>query len=277
MGGGTPVALTAAASSTAWTLIADAKLQSVGLNDSTSSFGLGARYHTFNSELSLLVRKGVADSVVSRPRDHAFGAFVLSPETAKLGLSFRWDAFWNSGWKCVSTKPDTPRGKACEDPDHSIEHTARWGGFVSVNAGQVSISTNTSSLPGTDMIEGATLVSAAITLGLSFRYEDDFVLQGIHRPFVLGLWLGPTSRIVGGDLSQDQRKQLFGSSALSFWGVEAGGLVRLGTADLIAKLSWIGLDKSDSVAGLERLQIVPSVQFSLPLDILTPTSQSASP
>jgi hypothetical protein len=66
-------------------------------------------------------------------------------------------------------------------------------------------------------------------------------------------------------LTEDQRLATFGTSSLLWAGLEAGGLLRLGEFDLSASLSWIGYDTKNAIAGLARLQVVPSISFSLPI------------
>lgn len=253
-----------ASAPTLWTLLADAKLESVDLKDSTSSFGLGARYRAPSTETMLIIRKGTADTLTGSLHDHAFGAFILSPDNTKIGITFRLDWFHNSGVYCVEDKP----GGNCQA--NTVVHGLRTGAYMQLKAGMADITSTAAGLTS------ASLAAGALGVGFSGRFEDEFVLDGTSRPLVLGFWFGPTVRLIGGDLTEDQRQTLLGSGAPVWFGLEAGALLRLGTFDLTGELSWIGFDNSNAVVGLERLQVVPSIKFSLPFDVLSAPASSAT-
>lgn len=245
-------------SPTQWTLLADAKLQSVSMQDASSSFGLGLRYATPHWETALVLRKGVVDSLTAAPLDRQFGSFVLAPDTAKVGVTFRVDWYSGTGVYC---RPD------CDPTRKDVVyiHALRHGVYASLDAGETTVGSN----DATVKIAHTMLASSAISFGYSGQIQDEVTLGDSKYPVALRFWVGPTFRIVGGDLTQDERRNLLGGAAWMFFGGEAGAMVRLGTFDLITKLTWIGLDQHDAVAGLERLQLTPSIHFSLPFSVLS--------
>lgn len=253
----------------AWTILADSKIQSVDIQDSSSSFGVGVMHQGKFEETSLVIRKGTADSLTDRTGSRVFGAFVLAPETAKLGASARHWWLWNDGLACRAPRDVVAHKRACDVP-HDVVSVWRYGLYASVDVGMTNVSSAAAGL------DGASLVAGAGTVALALRREDDITLGGVARPVALGLWLGPTLRVLGGDLSGNERSRLLANSAPAYVGVELGGLVRLANFNLSAKISWIGGDNRYSVAGLSRLQFTPSVQFILPFDILETTPPAGS-
>jgi hypothetical protein len=253
-----------------WTILADSKIQSVDIQDSSSSFGVGAMHQGQYEETSLIIRKGTSDTLTDQSGARVFGAFVLAPETAKLGASARHWWFGNRNLACRSREAVLVSKHACDsDVPHDIVTIWRYGLYSSVDVGMTNITSPSSGL------NGASLVAGAMTIGFALRRDDDITIGEIARPVALGFWLGPTVRIVGGDLSEDQRGALLNNRSWLYGGVEVGGLVRLANFTLTAKVSWIGKDNGDSVSGLSRLQFVPSVQFILPFDIVEGGAKSS--
>jgi hypothetical protein len=177
---------------THWTRLADAKLESVSLQDSTSTFGIGLRYRSASTETSLIVRKGTADTISGPTGAHGFGAFMLAPASARIGLSFRVDSFSNTGVWCPKQVFEQYQG--C--PQSEVTHGLRYGAYVRLDAGMANI-TNTDM--GPTQVTNASFAASALGLGLSSRFEDEFVLDGTARPLILGMWIGGTSRLLGGD------------------------------------------------------------------------------
>jgi len=236
-----------------WSLMADTQLQSIQFSDLSTSFGFGVGYRSVYTDSLAIIRKGTVATLEGNALASDYGHFVLDPAAANVGATGRFMYFANSGKRC---KVDC----SATDPVYT---GLQLGLIVAVNVGQTK---TRATLPDGTLIE-ENLVGGSALAGGVVRVSGT-ITGDVERPVALGAYFGLAPHVVGGDMTAQQRKDVLGDRSSVYFGIEGGLFFQLASAYVTMRMSQIW-PNDNPVKGLTGFQLIPSIVFSLPFDIVS--------
>jgi hypothetical protein len=243
-----------------WTLFADSNVSS--LDVSQPSAGLGLEVATSFHLARIALRKNVADSTLTGlPAARDFGRAVLRPALANVSLAIHAERRFISYVRC---RVDCT---ASADSDDAAV-TAKWGlgAFGSLEVADLDL--NVVDDAGTTLVSGH-LVPIALTAGLTARIEGipPESLVTARGGLMISGTIGPTVRILSGDVSDSGRRLVVSTDRRVLFGGELAVAVQLGNLILDARATALS-NFDQPIPGLSGVQLQTGLTFLLPWEVV---------
>jgi hypothetical protein len=243
-----------------WTLFADSNVSS--LDVSQPSAGLGLEVATSFHLARIALRKNVADSTLTGlPAARDFGRAVLRPALANVSLAIHAERRFISYVRC---RVDCT---ASADSDDAAV-TAKWGlgAFGSLEVADLDL--NVVDDAGTTLVSGH-LVPIALTAGLTGRIEGipPESLVTARGGLMISGTIGPTVRILSGDVSDSGRRLVVSTDRRVLFGGELAVAVQLGNLILDARATALS-NFDQPIPGLSGVQLQTGLTFLLPWEVV---------
>lgn len=238
-----------------WTLVADADLKTLSADKLAA--GIGVERAGTRTNIRLRIKTGLGGSSVDGDvEDLAFADAIANPETGGFGAALH--AEYRLSWI---------RCNDCTKDDRVI-HTKFGVGLYA----DAAIARDQFKATREDMTVLSTRAAPiALAAGLVFRIEGKVPasLEITSKAIVLSLFAGGTARIMGGDLQEEERDELFGTRRARFWGGEIGASLQISNIVIEPHVLMLrGDDHVDHIDGLTGVQPELTIRYLLPWDIL---------
>jgi hypothetical protein len=243
-----------------WALIADSNVSSLDVSQPSASLGLEVATPFTLARIAL--RKNVSENTLTgAPGARDFGRAVLRPGLANFSLGLQVERRFRSYVRCrVNCR------EAASSDDAVVTAKWGWGGFVGLEVADLDVKVRDA---GDQAVANGHIVPIALTIGLSGRVEGipPTQLKSAGGGLSISGSLGPSLRIISGDVSDGGRALALSTPRRVVAGGELAVAIQLGNVILDARLTALSnFDKP--IPGLTGAQLQAGLTFLLPWEVV---------